>query len=58
MYDLKQILVSSSLVAHGFGSYKENCNDQLVFFNMPYSFKTSVGRYKIGSSYNGTYGFL
>ncbi|MBK6636003.1 MAG: murein L,D-transpeptidase catalytic domain family protein [Chitinophagaceae bacterium] len=57
IYDLKaDTLVSSSLVAHGFGSYKENCNDQLVFSNMPYSFKTSVGRYKIGSSYNGTYG--
>lgn len=57
IYDLKaDTLVSASLVAHGFGSYKEASGDQLVFSNMPYSFKTSVGRYKIGSSYTGTYG--
>jgi L,D-transpeptidase catalytic domain len=52
----KDSLEFSSLVAHGFGSYKQDCDDKLVFSNMPYSFKTSLGKYKIGSSYKGTYG--
>ena len=46
----------SSLVSHGSGSYKPNCNDQLSFSNTPNSMATSLGRYKIGVSYYGTYG--
>jgi len=46
----------TSLVSHGSGSYKPNCNDQLIFSNTPNSNCTSIGRYKIGNSYYGTYG--
>ena len=52
----KDSLEFSALVSHGFGSTRKDCDDQLVFSNMPYSFKTSLGKYKIGNSYNGTYG--
>ncbi|MBK5272708.1 MAG: murein L,D-transpeptidase catalytic domain family protein, partial [Bacteroidia bacterium] len=45
----------ASLVAHGFGSDRPG-KDQLEFSNVPNSFKTSLGRYKIGNSYNGNYG--
>lgn len=57
VYNMKQdSLESSTLVSHGFGSYKENCDDVLIFSNMPNSFKTSLGKYKVGNSYMGTYG--
>ena len=57
VYNLKvDSLECSSLVSHGFGSTIKNSEDQLVFSNNNYSFKTSLGKYKIGSSYNGTYG--
>ena len=57
VYNLKTGTVElSSLVSHGSGSYKPNCNDQLVFSNIPNSYTTSLGRYKIGNSYYGTYG--
>jgi hypothetical protein len=46
----------TALVSHGSGSYKPNCDDQLVFSNLPNSNATSLGRYKIGDSYHGTYG--
>ena len=46
----------TALVSHGSGSYKPNCDDQLVFSNTPNSYATSIGKYKIGSSYYGTYG--
>ena len=46
----------SSLVSHGSGSYKADCKDHLTFSNAPNSYATSVGRYKIGVSYYGTWG--
>jgi hypothetical protein len=46
----------ASLVSHGSGSYKPNCQDVLTFSNAPNSNATSVGKYKIGVSYYGTYG--
>jgi hypothetical protein len=52
----KDSLEFSALVSHGFGSTQKDCGDQLVFSNMPYSFKTSLGKYKIGKPYQGTYG--
>lgn len=52
----KDSIEASSLVSHGSGSYKPGCNDQLEFSNLPNSFATSLGKYKIGSSYNGAYG--
>lgn len=57
VYNLKvDSLECSSLVSHGFGSTIKNSEDELIFSNNNYSFKTSLGKYKIGSSYNGTYG--
>ena len=57
VYNLKKdSLEHSALVAHGFGSTVKNSEDQLIFSNNDYSFKTSLGKYKIGNSYNGTYG--
>jgi hypothetical protein len=52
----KDSIETAALVSHGFGSYKPDCDDRLVFSNLPNSFKTSLGKYKIGASYNGTYG--
>jgi hypothetical protein len=46
----------SSLVSHGFGSTKQNSYAELEFSNEPNSFKTSLGRYRIGDPYKGTYG--
>lgn len=57
VYNLrKDSLEFSALVSHGFGSTQKDCEDQLAFSNMPYSFKTSLGKYKIGKPYKGTYG--
>jgi L,D-transpeptidase catalytic domain len=57
VYNLKTSKMEcSSLVSHGFGSTIKDSEDQLIFSNNNYSFKTSLGRYKIGASYNGTYG--
>jgi hypothetical protein len=57
VYNLeKDSLEISSLVAHGFGSTKQNSYDELEFSNLPNSFKTSLGRYRIGDAYKGTYG--
>lgn len=57
VYNLKEdIIESASLVAHGFGSTRKDGTDDLDFSNNNYSFKTSLGKYKIGASYNGTYG--
>lgn len=52
----KDSLEFSALVAHGFGSTQKDCGDQLVFSNNNYSFKTSLGKYKIGKPYKGQYG--
>ena len=47
-------VVTSGLVAHGSGSDKGT--DELYFSNMPNSNCTSLGKYKIGNSYNGKFG--
>ena len=51
---LKDSLEAAGLVTHGKGS--ENESGTLVFSNAPNSNCTSLGRYKIGSSYNGNFG--
>lgn len=57
VYNLKKdSLEISSLVAHGFGSTKSNSYAELEFSNEPNSFKTSLGKYKIGGAYQGTFG--
>ena len=57
VYNLEKDTVEfTALVSHGSGSYKANCDDQLVFSNLPNSYATSLGRYKIGDSYKGAYG--
>ncbi len=57
VYNIKKDSVEfTSLVSHGSGSYKPDCNDQLTFSNLPNSLATSIGKYKIGTSYYGTYG--
>jgi L,D-transpeptidase catalytic domain len=56
IYNLKKdSIIASGLVAHGTGS--ETFKGQLVFSNVPDSRCTSLGKYKIGSSYMGMYGF-
>jgi hypothetical protein len=56
VYNLKRdSIVASGLVAHGTGS--ETFKGQLVFSNTPDSRCTSLGKYKVGTSYNGMYGF-
>jgi hypothetical protein len=49
----KDSIEKAGLVAHGLGSEK---GDSLVFSNVPESKCTSLGKYKIGKPYNGTYG--
>ena len=57
IYNLKNdSMENAALVSHGFGSYKPDCDDVLVFSNNDYSFKTSIGKYKVGGSYKGAYG--
>ena len=51
----KDSIEYSSLVAHGWGSETQH-NDQLEFSNTPNSCQTSLGRYKVGYSYNGAFG--
>jgi len=46
----------SSLVSHGSGSYKRGV-EELTFSNNPNSNATSLGKYKIGAPYWGTYGY-
>ena len=48
VYNIKKDSVEfTSLVSHGSGSWKPNCDDQLVFSNLTNSNATSLGRYKI-----------
>jgi len=55
VYNLKKDTVElAGLVTHGSGS--ETDTDSLVFSNTPNSYSTSLGRYKIGKSYTGTWG--
>jgi len=51
----KGIVKYQALVAHGSGSETER-QDSLSFSNTPNSYKTSLGRYRIGKSYVGAYG--
>jgi hypothetical protein len=49
------VVEQSALVTHGIGSNRKD-SDQLQFSNEPSSLQTSLGKYKIGASYNGHYG--
>ncbi len=51
---LKDSLEAAGLVTHGKGSESES--GSLIFSNMPNSNCTSLGKYKIGTSYNGNFG--
>lgn len=56
IYNLKNdSLLGSGFVAHGIGS--ETFKGELVFSNVPDSRSTSLGKYKIGTSYKGMWGF-
>lgn len=48
-------ILSKGLCAHGSGSEIEG-TDSLQFSNIPNSYMTSLGLYKIGSSYQGSFG--
>jgi len=55
VYDAKKNQITDSgLVAHGSGSETET--DELEFSNIDGSLMTSLGKYYIGNSYNGTFG--
>jgi hypothetical protein len=51
---LKDSLEAAGLVTHGKGSQSES--GSLIFSNAPNSNCTSLGKYKIGGSYNGNFG--
>lgn len=51
---LKDSLEAAGLVTHGKGSQSET--GELIFSNIPNSKCTSLGKYKIGKSYNGDFG--
>jgi hypothetical protein len=56
VYDAKRdSLVATALVSHGIGS--ETFRGELVFSNVPNSKCSSLGKYKIGESYKGKWGF-
>jgi len=56
VYDLDSMkVISKSLVAHGSGSETDYV-DSLKFSNVPNSYCTSIGKYKIGASYIGSFG--
>jgi len=55
VYNLRNDIVDATgLVTHGSGS--DNGDDELLFSNTPNSYCTSLGKYKIGKSYNGKFG--
>ncbi len=55
VYNLQEDSVEiAGLVAHGKGS--EKGTDALTFSNIPNSLCTSLGKYKLGKSYNGSFG--
>ncbi|MEO7444900.1 MAG: murein L,D-transpeptidase catalytic domain-containing protein [Ferruginibacter sp.] len=57
IYNLKtDQIIESALVTHGFGSRVRGSDESLQFSNEASSLQTSLGRYKIGSSYNGNFG--
>lgn len=54
IYDMKNdSVVDAGLVAHGSGITN---SDSITFSNKPNSYCTSLGKYKIGASYNGKFG--
>lgn len=56
IYNFKTGAIEQScLVTHGIGSNRQD-SDELQFSNEPSSLQTSLGRYKIGSSYQGKFG--
>ena len=56
VYNLKKdSLINAGFVAHGTGS--ETFRGELVFSNVPDSRCSSLGKYKIGGSYKGMWGF-
>jgi L,D-transpeptidase catalytic domain len=56
VFDLtKDSVINTGYVAHGTGS--ETFRNELLFSNIPDSRCTSLGKYKIGASYKGMYGF-
>lgn len=56
VHNLKQQkTLSKALVAHGSGS-STNRVDSLVFSNIPNSYQSSLGKYKIGKAYVGNFG--
>ncbi len=58
LYDIaKDSIIKTGLVAHGTGSEKRDINGNLVFSNIDGSLCTSLGRYKIGLPYTGTWGY-
>jgi len=55
IHDLnKDSITHKALVAHGSGSTYSK--DSLTFSNIPNSYQTSLGKYKIGNSYAGNFG--
>lgn len=57
IYNLRTDMIEeSSLVSHGIGSNNKETDEAMQFSNDPSSMQTSLGRYKIGSSYNGKFG--
>ena len=57
IYNLKtDEVVESALVTHGIGSKIKGSDENLQFSNDANSLQTSLGRYKIGSSYQGNFG--
>ena len=56
IYDLKNgKVLEKAIVSHGSGSVLKGTND-LVFSNIENSYQSSLGKYKIGSFYNGKFG--
>lgn len=56
VYDLKNnVIIDQGLVAHGIGSQTQT-EGELIFSNDPNSLSTSLGKYSVGSSYNGQFG--
>lgn len=55
VYDFsKDSVVDKGLVTHGGGS--QTASDSLQFSNVPNSYATSIGKYKIGNEYTGKFG--
>jgi hypothetical protein len=56
VYDMDSMkIISKGLVAHGSGS-ETGVSDSLTFSNTPESYMSSLGKYKIGNAYTGSFG--